>query len=44
MMSVFWLFSPKHPTDVFKTMEEAVSWANSRLNPAIRLSRPNQGA
>jgi hypothetical protein len=44
MMSVFWLFSPKHPTDVFKTMEQAVSWANSRLNPAIRLSRTSQGA
>jgi hypothetical protein len=44
MMSLFWLFSPKHPTDVFKTMERAVSWANSRLNPAIRLSRTSQGA
>jgi hypothetical protein len=44
MMSVFWLFSPKHPTDVFKTMEDAASWANKRLNPAIRISRYSQGA
>ena len=43
MMSVFWLFSPKHPTNDFKTMEQAVSWAKTRLDPAIRLSRTSQG-
>jgi hypothetical protein len=44
MMSVFWLFSPKHPTDVFNTMEQALPWANSCLRPAIRLIRSEQEA
>ncbi|MCP4196243.1 MAG: hypothetical protein GY762_03755 [Proteobacteria bacterium] len=44
MMSVFWLFNPKHPTDVFKTTEDAFAWANSQLNPATRVPRSGQGA
>ncbi len=44
MMSVFWLFSPKHPTDVFKTMEGAFSWATARLKPSIRLTSSDTGA
>jgi hypothetical protein len=44
MMSVFWLFSPKHPTDVFKTMEDAFVWANTRLRPNIRLTSADTGA
>jgi hypothetical protein len=44
MMSIFWLFSPKHPTDVFKTMEDAFSWATARLKPSIRLTSSDTGA
>ena len=43
MMSVFWLFNPKHPTDVFKTMEDAFTWANARLRPNLRLTSSDTG-
>jgi hypothetical protein len=44
MMSVFWFYNPKHPTDVFKTMEDAFDWANSQVRPTFRLTSPDYGA
>ncbi len=32
MMSIFWLFDPKYPTEIFKTVEEAVDWCTKQLD------------
>ena len=32
MMSIFWLFDPKYPTEIFKTVEEAVTWCGTQLD------------
>jgi hypothetical protein len=31
LMAVFWLVKPDHPTKVFKTYEEAMSWVQSQF-------------
>jgi hypothetical protein len=32
MMSIFWLFDPKYPTEIFKTVEEAIDWCGAQLD------------
>ena len=31
LIAILWLFSPEHKTQVFKTYEEALEWAQSRF-------------
>ncbi len=31
LMAIFWMFKPAYPTKVFKSVEEAISWAEQQL-------------
>ena len=32
MMSIFWLFDPKYPTEVCTTVDEAIDWCSKQLD------------
>jgi hypothetical protein len=32
LMSIFWLFEPNYPTEICKTIEDAISWCRNQLD------------